>query len=136
MFASGLIFIMIVAPLQVFVGDMLGLNSFKYQPAKVSAMEGIWEDEKGAALRLFGIPDEEKEETAYAILIPKLSSLILTHHLDGEIKGLKSFAKEEAIKFIDSVTPFVKMISSFFEAFINSFRVFLAFSNSCVALFA
>ena len=58
-------------------------------------MEGIWESEKGAALRLFGIPDEESESTKYAIKIPKLASLILTHDENGEIRGLKSFEKTE-----------------------------------------
>lgn len=95
MFAMALAFIVIFVPLQIFVGDLHGLNTLKYQPAKIAAMEGIWENEKGAPLRLFGIPDEEKEETKYAIEIPHLASLILTHHLDGEIKGLKSFDKDK-----------------------------------------
>jgi cytochrome d ubiquinol oxidase subunit I len=58
-------------------------------------MEGVWENEKGAPLTLFGIPDEESETTKYAIKIPKLASLILTHKIDGEIIGLKSFDKSE-----------------------------------------
>lgn len=84
-----------IAPLQLFIGDAHGLNTLKYQPAKVAAMEGIWETEKGAALRLFGIPDEEAEVTKHSIEIPKLASLILTHDPNGEIKGLKEWAKED-----------------------------------------
>ncbi len=95
MFAMALGFIVIFAPLQIIVGDFHGLNTLEHQPIKVAAMEGIWEDEKGASLRLFGIPDEKAEKTKYSIEIPKLASLILTHSLDGEIKGLKSWPKDE-----------------------------------------
>ncbi|MBW7911894.1 MAG: cytochrome ubiquinol oxidase subunit I [Alphaproteobacteria bacterium] len=95
MFAMAMLMAVFVAPAQLFIGDLHGLNTLQHQPAKVAAMEGIWETEKGAALRLFGWPDEEAEETLYAIEIPKLASLILTHDAEGEIKGLKSWPKED-----------------------------------------
>lgn len=95
MIAKALFLIVILAPTQVFIGDMQGLNSLEHQPLKVAAMEGIWEDEKGAALRVFGWPDEEAEETKYSIEIPYLSGLILTHSFDGEVKGLKSWDKND-----------------------------------------
>lgn len=85
----------LVAPLQLYVGDLHGLNTLEHQPVKVAAMEGIWETENGAALRLFGWPDEKEETTKYSLEIPKLASLILTHNLDGEVKGLKAWPKEE-----------------------------------------
>ena len=85
----------LVAPLQIYIGDLHGLNTLKHQPAKVAAMEGIWETEKGAALRLVGWPDQELEQTKYTIEIPKLASLILTHQFDGEVKGLKAWPKED-----------------------------------------
>jgi cytochrome d ubiquinol oxidase subunit I len=84
-----------VAPLQLVIGDLHGLNTLQHQPAKVAAMEGLWETRRGAPLKLFGWPDQEAEETRYAIDIPKLSSLILTHELDGEVKGLKAWPKDE-----------------------------------------
>lgn len=84
-----------VAPIQIFIGDQHGLNTLKYQPVKVSAMEGIWNTEKGAAFNLIGFPDQEEEKTKYAIEIPYASSLILTHSLDGEVKGLKEWAPTE-----------------------------------------
>lgn len=84
-----------VAPVQVFIGDQHGLNTLKYQPVKVSAMEGIWDTEKGAALNIIGFPDKEEEKTKYALQIPYASSLILTHSLDGEIKGLKEWSRNE-----------------------------------------
>ncbi len=95
MFGMAMLMAVFVAPFQLLVGDQHGLNTFEHQPLKVAAMEGIWETEKGAALRLFGWPDEETESTRFAVEIPKLSSLILTHHLDGEIKGLKEWPKDE-----------------------------------------
>ena len=91
MFGMAIAFIVIFVPLQIIAGDAHGINTLKYQPVKIAAMEGIWEDEKDAPLRLFGIPDEKLEKTKYAIEIPHLASLILTHSIDGEIKGLKSF---------------------------------------------
>ena len=83
-----------VAPIQLLLGDLHGLNTLEHQPIKVAAMEGIWETERGAALKLFGWPDQQQEITRYAIEIPKLSSLILTHSLEGEVKGLKEWPRE------------------------------------------
>jgi cytochrome bd ubiquinol oxidase subunit I len=80
-----------VMPLQFVAGDMHGLNTLEHQPAKIAAMEGIWETERGAPLTLFGIPDEANATTHYAVKIPKLGSLILAHDLNGEIQGLNEF---------------------------------------------
>jgi cytochrome d ubiquinol oxidase subunit I len=81
----------VLVPLQVLVGDLHGLNTLEHQPAKIAALEAIWKTEKGAALTLFGIPNEEKKRTDYAIMIPKAASLILAHDADAELKGLDSF---------------------------------------------
>jgi cytochrome d ubiquinol oxidase subunit I len=81
----------VVMPMQFLAGDLHGLNTLEHQPAKVAAMEGIWETERGAPLTLFGIPDEAAGTTHYAIQIPKLASLILTHELDGEVRGINEF---------------------------------------------
>ena len=78
-------------PLQIGVGDLHGLNTLEHQPAKVAAMEGIWADERGAPALLFAIPDEDTRSNKFAIGVPKVASLILTHDLDGEIRGLDSF---------------------------------------------
>ncbi|HVL76174.1 MAG TPA: cytochrome ubiquinol oxidase subunit I [Noviherbaspirillum sp.] len=78
-------------PLQIFVGDMHGLNTLKYQPAKIAAIEGIWHTERGAPLLLFALPDTAERANRYEIGIPKLASLILTHELDGELQGLEAF---------------------------------------------
>ena len=96
-FSMAMWMILALAPLQMFVGDLHGLNTLEHQPAKLAAMEGHWETNKdhGMPLYLFGIPDMEAEETKYAIGIPNLGSLIMTHTLDGEVKGLKEFAPED-----------------------------------------
>ncbi|MDO6422938.1 cytochrome ubiquinol oxidase subunit I [Saccharophagus degradans] len=81
----------ILAPLQIFVGDLHGLNSFENQPAKISAIEGVWHTEQGAPLLLFALPNEQTQRNDWAVGIPKLASLILTHDAQGEIKGLDTF---------------------------------------------
>jgi len=91
---TGAVMAAVLAPLQIFIGDLHGLNTFKHQPAKVAAMEGVWDTEQGAALTLFGFPDEEQRTTHFAIKVPKLASLILTHDWDGEIRGLNEFVGE------------------------------------------
>jgi len=95
MLGMAMIMAVFVAPLQPIIGDLHGLNTLKHQPAKVAAMEGLWETQRGAPLVLFGWPDENREETRYALEIPKLSSLILTHEMDGEVKGLKEWPRDE-----------------------------------------
>jgi cytochrome bd ubiquinol oxidase subunit I len=81
----------IVAPTQIIVGDVLGINTLQHNPAKIAAIEAVWDTQKGAPLILFAIPNEKEQRNDYAIEVPKLASIILTHHIDGEIKGLKEF---------------------------------------------
>jgi cytochrome bd ubiquinol oxidase subunit I len=95
MFGMAMIMAIFVAPMQLLFGDQHGLNTVKHQPAKVAAIEGLWETRTGAPLVLFGWPDQEEETTKYAIEIPKMSSLILTHSFNGEVKGLKEWPAED-----------------------------------------
>jgi cytochrome d ubiquinol oxidase subunit I len=95
MFGMAMIMAIFVAPMQLWFGDEHGLNTLAHQPAKVAAIEGLWETRRGAPLNLFGWPDQAEERTKYAIEIPRLSSLILTHDLNGEVKGLKAWPKDE-----------------------------------------
>ena len=97
MFSMAMWMAAIVAPLQAFVGDQHGLNTFEHQPAKVAAMEGHFEaEQKGAPLILFGLPDMQAGETRYAISNCRSSAAcILTHDLDGTVKGLKSWPRED-----------------------------------------
>jgi cytochrome d ubiquinol oxidase subunit I len=96
MFSMAMWMATLVAPLQALVGDQHGLNTFEHQPAKVAAMEGHFEAaQRGAPLILFGWPDMEAGETRFAISIPKAGSLILTHELEGLVRGLKSWSRED-----------------------------------------
>lgn len=78
-------------PIQIFVGDLHGLNTLEHQPAKIAAMEGIWDTQRGAPAVLFAIPDKATQSNKYEIAIPKLASFYLTHDIDGEVKGIKDF---------------------------------------------
>jgi cytochrome bd ubiquinol oxidase subunit I len=85
--------ILAVAPIQALVGDFHGLNTLEHQPAKIAALEGHWENRGNEALPLllFGVPDMAHETTRYALAVPHLGSVILTHSWNGQIPGLKSF---------------------------------------------
>ncbi len=89
---TGLATAAFLIPVQILVGDLHGLNTLEHQPAKVAAMEAIWDDQRGADLLLFAIPDQAARENRYVLSVPKAASLILTHSLDGEVKGLNSFS--------------------------------------------
>jgi cytochrome bd ubiquinol oxidase subunit I len=92
MFRNGVLLGAVLAPAQVAVGDMHGLNTLEHQPAKIAAVEGVWHTEHGAPLMLFALPNSEQQRDDYAIAIPKGASLILTHEADGEVRGLDEFA--------------------------------------------
>ncbi|KTD62378.1 cytochrome ubiquinol oxidase subunit I [Legionella shakespearei] len=85
----------LLVPLQIVLGDLHGLNTLKYQPAKLAAIEAHWEPEKRAPLILFALPDEKNEMNRAVIEIPLLGSLILTHELNGEVPGLKQWPANE-----------------------------------------
>ncbi len=88
---TGLTIGAVLIPLQIVAGDMHGLNTLKHQPAKVAAMEGVWNTERGAPLLLFAWPDATARENRFEIGIPNMASFILTHQWEGEIKGLNDF---------------------------------------------
>ena len=88
----------IFTPIQIFLGDRHGLNTLKYQPAKLAAMEGIWETGKGVPAVIFAIPNEKTQSNHFEIAIPKLASFYLTHDWNGEVKGLKDFDKTPPVK--------------------------------------
>jgi len=87
----------VLVPLQIWVGDMHGLNTLEHQPEKIAALEAIWTTERGAALTLFGIPNEEERRTEYAVMVPKGAALILAHDANAELKGLDSFEEHPPV---------------------------------------
>lgn len=91
---TGILLGAVLMPVQILVGDMHGLNTLEHQPAKIAAMEGIWQTERGAPLTLIGWPDEAAGQTKFAVKVPNMASLILTHSLDGELQGLNEFVDE------------------------------------------
>ena len=88
-------FLAIMTPLQIFLGDIHGLNTLQHQPAKIAAMEGLWETRAPAPSVLFAIPDQQAQANRYEVAVPKLASLYLTHSLDGKVVGLKAFARAD-----------------------------------------
>ena len=97
MLSMALWMILVVSPIQMVLGDAHGLNTLKYEPAKIAAIEGHWASTPGtsAPLILFGLPDMRAETTRYAIEVPYLGSLILTHDLHGQVPALKDYAPED-----------------------------------------
>ncbi len=122
---TGVAIAAVLAPLQIFVGDLHGLNTLEHQPAKIAAMEALWKTGRGAPLVLFAVPNAETRRNDFAIEVPKLASLILTHDLDGEVKGIDAFAP--SAPGADQLAPPVAPV--FF-----AFRLMLAVGVSMLAL--
>ncbi|MEW9856096.1 cytochrome ubiquinol oxidase subunit I [Novosphingobium sp. M1R2S20] len=96
MFSMAMWMAALVAPVQIFLGDLHGLNTLEHQPAKVMAMEGHFQSHpEGAPLILFGIPDQDAQTVRHALEIPKASSLILKHDLNAPLDGLDTIARED-----------------------------------------
>ncbi len=95
MFSMAMWMAALAAPAQVAMGDLHGLNTLRYQPAKVAAMEGHYEAHNGAPLVLFGIPNDTEARMDDEIAIPHLSALILTHSWNGHTQGLKDFPPQD-----------------------------------------
>lgn len=97
MVRMGLGMVAVLAPLQLVIGDMHGLNTAKYQPAKIAAMEAHWDGSKPADLVLFAIPNEAMERNDYELKAPirGLASYVITHDFEGKFPGLKDFKPGE-----------------------------------------
>jgi len=87
----------LLIPVQVLVGDQHGLNTLEHQPAKIAAIEGVWETERGAPVLLFALPNAKERRNDYALGVPKVASLILTHDPEGEIRGLSEFPEHPPV---------------------------------------
>ena len=91
---TGVLVAAVLAPVQIFVGDLHGLNTLEHQPAKIAAVEALWKTEAGAPLVLFAIPNQAERRNDFSVEIPKGASLILKHDPEGEIQGLEAFAPD------------------------------------------
>jgi len=126
MFSMAMWMAAIVAPIQILAGDTQGLNTLKYQPAKIAAMEGDWVSESRAPELLFGIPDMKNETTHYKIGIPWVGSLILTHSLNGKVPGLKDYPKDQrAPSFIVFFSFRIMVAIGMLMALVGFFSLFL-----------
>ena len=93
---TGLMLGAVLAPLQIAVGDLHGLNTLEHQPGKIAAIEAIWKTEKGVPLVLFAVPDDDQRRNDFSIEIPKGASWILKHDAQAELKGIDAFAPDAA----------------------------------------
>jgi len=110
MISGTLWIILLLVPLQILLGDMQGLNTLKYQPAKLAAIEAHWERQSRAPLTLFAIPDQQGETNHDAIEVPLLGSLILTHDINGVVPGLKDFPRQDRATVIFPFFAFRVMV--------------------------
>jgi len=93
---TGLVLAAVLAPLQILVGDLHGLNTLAHQPAKIAAIEAIWKTGKGVPLVLLAVPDDERRRNDFAVEIPKGASLILRHDAEAEVQGIDAFVPDAA----------------------------------------
>jgi cytochrome bd ubiquinol oxidase subunit I len=122
----GIGLIAFLAPMQIVLGDLHGLNTFAHQPAKVTAMEGHWEAQEGAPLIIFAIPDVKAEMNHWEVSIPFVGSLILTHQVMGAVPGLKDFAPDER--------PYVPLVFASFRVMVSIGLLMLFVAISGVVL--
>lgn len=121
---------LILMPLQIGIGDIVGLNVYHYQPLKTAAIEGNWETQKGVPLVLFAIPSQKLQKNQYEISIPKLASFINTHEFDGELIGLKSVPNDEQPRVAPVFFSFRIMVGiGFFMLFTAIVGVILRYKN-------
>lgn len=92
---TGVVLAALLIPVQIFVGDLHGLNTLEHQPQKIAAMEGNWETGGNVPLLLFALPDQEARENRFELAIPNGASIILQHHADGIVPGLNDFVAED-----------------------------------------
>jgi cytochrome d ubiquinol oxidase subunit I len=95
MLRMGLGLALILVPLQIFIGDQHGLDTAEYQPAKLAAIEAHWDGAKPAPFVFFAWPDLQAEMNRFAIAIPHVGSLLITHEWDGTFQGLKDFTPQD-----------------------------------------
>jgi cytochrome d ubiquinol oxidase subunit I len=128
MFVMAIEFIAIVAPLQIMAGDFHGLNMGEHQPAKLAAIEAHWRTEEvPVPLVLFAVPDEQRETNRFEVALPYLGSLILTHELNGVVKGLKDFPPDERPPIAIPFWAFRIMVAiGFLMAFVGLYGLFCA----------
>jgi cytochrome bd ubiquinol oxidase subunit I len=100
-----------LVPLQMILGDAHGQNTRRYQPAKLAAIEADWETGSRIPLILFAIPDQKNATNHFAIEVPVLGSLILTHDPNGTVRGLKEWPADQRATVIFPFFAFRIMVA-------------------------
>jgi cytochrome d ubiquinol oxidase subunit I len=88
--------LIIVAPLQIFIGHLSAEQVYHYQPAKLAAMEAQWETipaGERADWSLLAIPNDRAERNEWEVKVPGALSYLLELKptLDEPVKGLKEW---------------------------------------------
>ena len=92
---TGTVIAAVLIPLQIFAGDLHGLNTLEHQPQKVAAMEGNWETGGNVPLLLFAVPNKKTRTNDFALKVPSGASLILKHDVEGVVPGLNDYVAED-----------------------------------------
>jgi len=88
----------VITPLQIWLGDGAGRGAYDYDPAKLAAFEAHWQTNpvgEGAPFIILAWPDPEMQDNRWSIEIPNVLSMLTTHSLTGQIKGLRDFPRED-----------------------------------------
>lgn len=129
-FAWGWLTLLLLVPLQIFVGDITGRLVHETQPLKTAAIEGIWETQAGAPFLLFAIPDQQQQMNRWEIRIPHAAALINTHQWNGVLTGLKSVAVEDQPRVLPVFFAFRIMLGLGFLMLLLTFiALYLKFKN-------
>jgi cytochrome d ubiquinol oxidase subunit I len=110
MMSTTLWLLLVLVPLQIALGDAHGLNTRQYQPAKLAAIEARWDTGSRVPLTLFAIPDQKNATNHFAIEVPVLGSLILTHDPNGVVLGLKDWPADQRAPVIVTFFAFRTMV--------------------------
>jgi cytochrome d ubiquinol oxidase subunit I len=94
-FRTAALFGLAAAFLVVTTGDFSAIDVAKHQPAKLAAMEAVWDTQKGVDFFLLLVPDSDAERNRIeAIGLPKMVSILAFHNPNAEVKGLKDFSRD------------------------------------------
>ncbi|MBI5141994.1 MAG: cytochrome ubiquinol oxidase subunit I [Nitrospirae bacterium] len=93
------------------VGDFHAAIVAQSQPAKFAAMESVWETQKSVPYNMLVVPDVEGERNSVSAAgVPGLLSFFAFHDSDAEIRGLKSFPKDERPPVLATFLSFRSML--------------------------
>jgi cytochrome d ubiquinol oxidase subunit I len=112
----------VVAPLQILLGDASGLTVIKHQPAKAAAMEAHWVTNPpytSAPWVLIAQPDQKNQYNSWEVKVPYMLSILSTHSLKGQVIGLRDFPISDQPPVIPPFYAFrVMVLLGFFMLFL------------------